>query len=54
VTRGLRKVYGKMRTQVFWDVTSCQLINSYRIFEDRSAVILRVTQSKKGASTPRP
>jgi hypothetical protein len=31
--------------KVFWDVTPCRLVNSYRSFDMRGAFILRLKQS---------
>jgi len=27
-------ITGMLHIQVFWDVTSCALVNSYRVFEE--------------------
>jgi len=40
------KMTGK-KTQIFWNITPCTLVNSYRYQNDHSAFSFRVNQSKK-------
>jgi hypothetical protein len=44
---GKTLTYFSLKVQVLWNVTPCQLINSYKRLKDNSAFIFRVKQSEQ-------